>query len=67
MPWNDNNGGGSGGPWGSGPRQPGGPTPPDLEELLRRSQDRLKNILPSGGRGNMLIAGAAAVALVAIC
>ncbi len=65
MPWNNNNGGG-GGPWGSGPRQSGGPTPPDLEELLRRSQDRLKNVLPSGGRGNMLIAGAAAVALVAI-
>jgi membrane protease subunit HflK len=72
MPWNDNNGGngggwkGGGGPWGSGPRQSGGPTPPDLEELLKRSQDRLKNVLPSGGRGNMLIAGAAVVAVIAI-
>jgi hypothetical protein len=25
----------------------------DLEELLRRSQDRLRNILPPGGRGNL--------------
>jgi len=65
MPWNNNNGGG-GGPWGSGPQQPGGPTPPDLEELLKRSQDRLKNALPSGGRGNMVIAGVAAIALLAI-
>ena len=67
MPWNDNNGGGSsGGPWGAGPRQPGGPTPPDLEELLKRGQDGLKNILPSGGRGNALVFGAAAIAAVAI-
>ena len=63
MPWNNNPGGG---PWGQGPRQSGGPTPPDLEELLRRSQDRLKNALPSGGRGNMLLLGAAGVAIVAI-
>ena len=67
MPWNDNNGGGgSGGPWGAGPRQPGGPTPPDLEELLKRGQEGLKNILPSGGRGNTMIFGAAAIAAVAI-
>ena len=38
------NGGGRG-PWG-GP--PGGNQPPDLEEILRRSQDRLKNVLPGG-------------------
>src|SRR5918998_1844928 len=47
MPWNNNPGGGGGwkggggGPWGSGPQQRG-PQPPDLEELLRRSQDRLR-------------------------
>jgi membrane protease subunit HflK len=58
----------SGGPWGSGggPRgargsgqQPGGgPTPPDLEELVRRSQDKIKNLLPGGsfgGWGTLLI------------
>jgi membrane protease subunit HflK len=53
MPWSNQGGGpwGSGpkGPWGSGPQNSGGPTPPDLEDLLRRSQDRLKNALPSGG------------------
>ena len=61
MPWNNNNGGGGwkgggGGPWGSGP-QPRGPQPPDLEELLRRSQDRLRSALPGGGQSNALIGG----------
>ncbi len=58
MPWSNNGGGnwkGGGGPWGSGPQQRG-PQPPDLEELLKRSQDRLRNVLPSGGRGNFSIA-----------
>ena len=43
--------GGNGGPWGQGPRNTsgGGSTPPDLEELLRRSQDRLRRVLPGGG------------------
>jgi modulator of FtsH protease HflK len=55
MPWNNQSGGGgwkggNGGPWGQGPRNTGGPTPPDLEELFRRSQDRLKRVLPGGGR-----------------
>jgi modulator of FtsH protease HflK len=58
MPWTNQtggNGGGSGsggggrGPWGRGPSG-GGPTqPPDLEELLRRSQERLRRMIPSGG------------------
>jgi modulator of FtsH protease HflK len=52
MPWNNQGGGpwGSGGkgPWGSGP-QSSGSTPPDLEELLRRSQDKLRTVLPGGG------------------
>ncbi|PWB62711.1 MAG: FtsH protease activity modulator HflK [Bradyrhizobiaceae bacterium] len=67
MPWSNQGGGpwGSGpkGPWGSGP-QSSGPTPPDLEDLLRRSQDKLKNVLPGGnlgGKGFMLIALAAMV------
>jgi modulator of FtsH protease HflK len=62
MPWSNQPGGpwGSGpkGPWGSGPQQPsGGPRPPDLEEILRRSQDRLRSFLPGnlGGRGIALI------------
>src|SRR3954454_11499086 len=68
MPWSNQGGGpwgsgGSKGPWGSGP-QSSGPTPPDLEDLLRRSQDRLKGILPGGnlgGRGVVLIVLAAVV------
>jgi membrane protease subunit HflK len=47
-PWGS--GGGPRGPWGSGP-QPGGPTPPDLEEFVRRSQDRIRNLLPGGSFG----------------
>jgi membrane protease subunit HflK len=70
MPWSNQGGGpwGSGpkGPWGSGPQSGGGgSTPPDLEDLLRRSQDKLKNLLPGGnmgGRGFVLI-GMAAIAL----
>ena len=55
-------GGGSKGPWGSGPQQ-SGPTPPDLEDLLRRSQDKLRDLMPGnlGGRGIALIAVAALV------
>src|SRR6187455_2568561 len=63
MPWSNQGGGpwGSGGgkgPWGGGP-QSSGPTPPDLEDLLRRSQDRLRSVLPGGnmgGRGFALLA-----------
>jgi membrane protease subunit HflK len=46
-------GGGGGGPWGQSPPggRRGGPQPPDLEELLRRGQDKMKNVLPSGGVG----------------
>ncbi|MFS2327037.1 FtsH protease activity modulator HflK [Brucella sp. H1_1004] len=62
-PWggggdNNNNGGngGNGGPWGQGPKGPrngGQNTPPDLEDILRKGQDRLKKVFPggSGGKG----------------
>ncbi|MDQ2082555.1 FtsH protease activity modulator HflK [Xanthobacteraceae bacterium Astr-EGSB] len=67
MPWNNQGGGpwGSGprGPWGSGP-QSQGPTPPDLEDLLRRSQDKLRSVLPGGGVGGKGVAIAALVGLV---
>jgi membrane protease subunit HflK len=58
-PWGSG-GGNSGGPWGSGNNSGGGggggnrgggfggPRPPDLEELLRKGQDRMRNILPGG-------------------
>ncbi|MBX9759774.1 MAG: FtsH protease activity modulator HflK [Beijerinckiaceae bacterium] len=75
MAWNNQSGGGgpwrpnNPGPWGSGPSGGGGgggggQTPPDLEELLRRSQDRLKRVMPGGGFGGGGIA--AIVGLVAL-
>jgi modulator of FtsH protease HflK len=61
-PWGSGGGGGGKGPWGSGPQQPG-PTPPDLEEFLRRSQDKLRTVLPGGlggkGLGLIVLAGLA--------
>jgi membrane protease subunit HflK len=61
MPWSNQSGGSGsgGGPWGGGSNGggSGGGSPPDLEEILRRSQDRLKNLLPGGnvgGRGLIL-------------
>ena len=54
MPWTNQ---GGKGPWGSGP-QSSGPTPPNLEEILRRGQDKLRRVLPGGnlgGRGFALI------------
>ena len=64
MPWSNQSGGGgwkggSGGPW--GPR-PGGPgQQPDLEEILRRSQDRMRQAMPGGRMG-----GPAAVLIAAV-
>src|SRR6516164_10593762 len=60
-PWGTGGGGGKGA-WGSGPQQ-SGPSPPDLEEFLRRSQDRLRNVLPGGNLGGK---GLALIALAAI-
>ena len=56
MPWSDQTGGGGwkgggGGPW--GPR-PGPGQQPDLEEILRRSQDRLRQAIPGGRMGGPL-------------
>jgi membrane protease subunit HflK len=60
MPWNNQNGGGrpggGRGPWGNGPSHGG--SPPDLEELLKRSQEKLRQALPRGfGGGGATIAG----------
>ncbi|MBN9146888.1 MULTISPECIES: FtsH protease activity modulator HflK [unclassified Nitrobacter] len=60
MPWKNQSGGpwGSGpkGPWGSGPQPAGGPKPPDLEDLLRRAQERIRQLLPGGHLSGMGIA-----------
>ncbi len=67
MPWQNQGGGpwGSGpkGPWGSGP-QSSGPRPPDLEDLLRRGQDKLQTFLPGGNFSGMGVALVVLAALV---
>ncbi|NQV85066.1 MAG: FtsH protease activity modulator HflK [Rhodospirillales bacterium] len=52
MAWNSQ--GGGQGPWGGGGNGGGqsGPTPPDIEEMLRRGQDSLKRFVPGGAGGS---------------
>ena len=66
MPWTNQSGGGgpwkpgNPGPWGQGPSN----TPaPDLEDFLRRSQDRMRRMVPGGDFGAL---GVAAVVLILI-
>ncbi len=65
MPWSSQGGSGGsgggggnggrkgGGPWGQGPWGPsgggGGKEPPDLDEILRRGQDRVRQVMRGGG------------------
>ncbi|TXM76354.1 FtsH protease activity modulator HflK [Methylobacterium sp. WL12] len=65
MPWSNQSGGNGGGPWGSGGGG-GGKTPPNLEDLLRRGQDRLRGVMPGGSLGggkSFVVIGALAVGL----
>ena len=66
MPWN-NQGSGGGGPWGGGGGGPrgqwppsggggAGAPPPNIEEMLRRGQDRVRRFLPGGMGGGRAIA-----------
>ena len=67
MPWSNQGGGNGGGGWQGGGRGPwgqggggggGGAQPPNLEELLRKGQDRFKGALPGGrwgGKGILLV------------
>ncbi len=64
MPW-QNSGGGwqgggrGGGPWGGGPqgpRRPGGSPPPNIDDLIRKGQERLRKLLPGRGGGSGLVA-----------
>lgn len=64
MAWNPQGGGPWGGGGGQGPwgRGPSGPRPPDFEDLIRKGQDRFKNLLPGGmGAGKGLI-----IAIIAV-
>ncbi len=61
MPWSNQTGGGrpgggNRGPWGNGPV--GGGPRPDLEELLKRGQERLRRALPRNLRGSGVTVGA---------
>lgn len=63
-PWG---GGGNrgGGPWGGGNRGGGGTPPPDLEEMIRKGQERLKKAMPGGFGTGKGIALAVVAVLVA--
>ncbi len=76
-PWGS--GGGGGGPWGSGGGGRGnngrgggggggfgGGQPPDLEEMLRKSQERFKKVIPGGGGGGLGSKGVVLLVLLAI-
>src|ERR1700687_5026829 len=51
-----NGNGGRAGPWGTGAK-PGS----DIEDLVRQGQDRLKQIMPSGGQGRIIVLAVLAV------
>ncbi|WP_026283320.1 FtsH protease activity modulator HflK [Rhizobium sp. 2MFCol3.1] len=69
-PWGGGGGGGNNqGPWGQGPNRPRGGGgggkggPPDLEDMIRRGQDRLRGVVPGGfNTGVLLIVAAVIVA-----
>jgi membrane protease subunit HflK len=64
-PWGQRGGSGGGGPWGGGSGGGGNGNPPDLEDILRRSQDRLRNLVPGGNLGGRgLILGLLALILL---
>lgn len=70
-PWGGGGGGGNdGGPWGNGnggnPFGGGGgrPQPPDIEEMLRRSQEKVKSLFPGGGSLKGIILLVAAVIVI---
>jgi membrane protease subunit HflK len=75
MPWSNNNGGGGGGggpwqprnnsPWGQGSGGGGGGNrPPNIEDMLRKGQDRLRRVVPGGG-GSIGGLGIVAIGLIA--
>jgi membrane protease subunit HflK len=71
MPWSNQSGGGwksgnGGGPWGQGPSSGGG-QPPDLEEMLKRGQDKVKQVMRGGsGIPGPLLFAVAVVAMAVI-
>ncbi len=61
MPWQQQGGsGGGGGPWDSGSR---GGQPPDLEEMIRKGQERFRSMVP-GGLGGGKVIGLAVLGII---
>ena len=58
-PWGGGGGSGGGGsPWSRPPRGfggGGGPQPPDIDDVIRRGQARLRRLIPGGFRGHRLV------------
>lgn len=65
MPWNNQGGGDSNGPWGQGGGRGGsgggggpwgqgggGQTPPDFDKAIRQGRDALRRVMPGGGGGS---------------
>ncbi len=64
-PWGNGGGGRNGGPWGQGP-QKSGPNPPDLEDMIRKGQERLRQAFPGGGGSGGGSLGAKGIGLLAL-
>jgi len=65
MPWTNQSGGG-GGPWGGGQSPWGRPSQgPKVEDIIKRSQDKLRGVLPGGfgSRPGLILIALVAVAL----
>ncbi|MDF2096106.1 FtsH protease activity modulator HflK [Aquibaculum arenosum] len=73
-PWGGGGSGNTGGPWGGGTGGSGGgggggggfggQRPPDLEDMIRRSQEKLKGVVPGGFGGGRGVLIAIAIILV---
>ncbi|NQW00070.1 MAG: FtsH protease activity modulator HflK [Rhodospirillales bacterium] len=65
MPWKNQGGGpwggGGQGPTGGGPR---GPQPPDIEEMIRKSQAKFRSLIPGGAGGGRGLALVLVIAVV---
>ena len=70
MPWSTQGGGGgrkggNGGPWGNNPDGNEGGHPPDFEDMLKRGQERFRDVLPASPGGGGMIALIGLIALAA--
>ena len=56
-PWGGNGGGNDGSPWGKKPAGGGGGSqqPPDIDEVIRKGQEKLKGLMPGGFGGKKAI------------